>query len=158
MDIEYQIKRIDLVKAYFYNLLHSPRTRLIVFGAALLYFVFHLFLRYRSQSNLAPNDLVVATLLAIAFILVIPAISFITAKTQKRTLSINAEGIETKIGAKEGKIPWNGVDSITATQDRILITGKNANAFTIPVSAFKDSKQRQRFLELANQYHDKANQ
>ncbi len=152
MVIEYQIKRIDLVKAYFYNLRNSPRTRLIVLGMAFLFFVYRLFLRYRIQGNLNLNDFVVATLFAVSIILVITVLSFITAKTQKRVLSINNEGIETKIGRKEGKILWKAVDSIATTQDRILITGKNANAFAIPVSAFKDSEHRQQFIDLAKQY------
>jgi hypothetical protein len=87
----------------------------------------------------------------VSIILAIPVLSFITAKTQKRVLSINEEGIETKIGKKEGKIPWKAVDSIS-TPDRIIITGKNANAFTIPANAFKDSDHRQQFITLAKQY------
>jgi hypothetical protein len=46
--------------------------------------------------------------------LILPAVSFLTAKTKKRTLSINQEGIETKIGSKEGKIPWQAVENIVA--------------------------------------------
>jgi len=65
--------------------------------------------------------------------------------------------IETKIGSKEGKILWKAEDSITAIQDRILITGKNANAFSIPASTFKSAEQRQNFIDLATQYHINAN-
>jgi hypothetical protein len=72
MFIEYQIKRFDLVKAYFYNLQHSQRTRLIIFGAAFLLFVYDLFLRYRSYSHLVLNDFIVAVLFAIGFILAVP--------------------------------------------------------------------------------------
>ncbi len=155
MVIEYRIKRIDLVKAYFYNLQHSPRTRLIVLGCAFLFFAYSLFLSGRSHP-LALSDFIVAVLLAVGFILLIPVISFLTAKTQKRTLSISPEGIETKIGSQEGKIPWKAVDSITAAQDKILITGKNANAFSIPSSAFKSTEQRQQFIDLASRYHANA--
>ncbi len=152
MVIEYQIKRVDLVKAYFFNLKNSSRTRLIVLGLAFLFLAYYLFIRYRIQGNLNLNDFAVAILFALIIIMGIPVISFITAKTQKRVLSINDEGIETRIGKQEGKILWKTVDSIKTTQDRILITGKNANAFTIPVSAFNDSEHRQQFIDLANQY------
>lgn len=157
MFIEYQIKRFDLVKAYFYNLQHSRRTRLIVFGAALLLFVYTLILRYLSYRHLVLNDFINAVLYTIGLILAIPAFSFITAKTNKRILSINPECIETKIGSMEGKILWKAVDSITTTQDRIMITGKNANAFSIPASAFTGAEQRQQFIDLAIQYHANAN-
>ena len=109
MVIEYRIKRMDLVKAYFYNLRHSSRTKLIVLGGALFFFVYNLFIRGRSHP-LAVNDFVIAILFAVGFILLIPVFSFLTAKTQKRTLSISSEGIETKIGSQEGKIPWKAVD------------------------------------------------
>ena len=152
MVIEYQIKRVDLVKAYFFNLKNSSRTRLIVLGLAFLFLAYYLFIRYRIQGNLNLNDFAVAILFALIIIMGIPVISIITAKTQKRVLSINDEGIETRIGKQEGKILWKTVDSIKTTQDRILITGKNANAFTIPVNAFNDSEHRQQFIDLANQY------
>jgi hypothetical protein len=71
-------------------------------------------------------------------------------------LSINPKGIETKIGSKEGKILWKAVDSINKVQDRILIIGKNMNAFSIPASAFKSAEQQQ-FIDLAIQYHSNAN-
>ena len=39
--------------------------------------------------------------------------------------------------------------------DRILITGKNANAFSIPSNAFASDDLRNKFIELATQYHNK---
>jgi hypothetical protein len=152
MEIEYQIKRFDLVKVYFYNLIHSQRTRLIIFGAAILPFAYILFRRFRVFGHLELFDYSVALLFAVVFILALPVFSFLTAKTQKRVLSINPEGLETKIGTKEGKIPWNAVDSISTTQDRIVITGKNANVLTIPTSAFIDNDHRQQFIGLVMQY------
>jgi hypothetical protein len=154
MVIEYQIKRFDLVKSYFYNLLHSRRTQLIVFGVAGLEILFSLFLHYRNYGNLVLSDFIVSFLWGLGIILILPAINFLTAKTKKRTLSINQAGIETKIGTKEGKIPWQAVDNIVATKDRIFIIGKNANTFTIPPNAFASEDLRNKFIELAKQYHD----
>lgn len=116
-------------------------------------FIYTLFIRGRNHP-LTLNDFVIAALFAVAFILLLPVISFITAKTQKRVLSIGPEGIETKIGTQEGKIPWQAVESITATHDKILITGKNANAFSIPTNAFAGAKQQQQFIDLASEYHN----
>jgi hypothetical protein len=52
----------------------------------------------------------------------------------------------------QGKIPWQAVDSVVATKERILITGKNANTFTIPLDAFKSDDLRNQFIELATHY------
>ena len=154
MVVEYQIKRFDLVKSYFYNLRHSRRTQIIVFGAAALYILLFLFLRFRNDYKLVFSDFIAAFLWALCLILLIPAVNFLTAKTKKRILSINQEGIETKIGSKEGKIPWQAVDSVVTTKDRIFIIGKNANTFTIPSNAFASDELRNKFIELATQYHD----
>jgi hypothetical protein len=154
MVIEYQLKRIDIVKAYFYSLRHSRRTQLIIFGIATLIALYSLFLRYLIHGNLSLYDFMIAFLFGLVFILALPAISFLTAKKQKRTLSISQEGIETKIGSQAGIIPWKAVNSVVATKDFVLITGKNANAFTIPSSAFASPDLRIKFIELANQYHD----
>ena len=155
MIIEYQIKRFDLVKSYFYNLRHSRKTQLIVFGVAGFEILYSLFLNYRNHGNLVLNDFIISFLWGLGLILILPAVSFLTAKTKKRTLSINQEGIETKIGSKEGKIPWQAVENIVAMNDRILITGKNANAFSIPSNAFASDDLRNKFIELATQYHNK---
>jgi hypothetical protein len=152
MIIEYQIKRFDLVKSFFYALQHSRRTQLIVFGMAFLFFVYYLLLRYSIHGSLVLNDFIFAILEGIGIILAFPVLSFLTAKTRKRTLIINPAGIETRIGNQAGKIPWENVDSVVATKDRIFITGKNANSFTIPSSAFTSADLRNQFIELASQY------
>ena len=156
MVIEYQIKRFDLVKSYFYNLRHSRRTQLIVFGVAALLVLISLFQSYSYQGKLTLGDLIYALLSGLGLILAIPVLSFLTAKTQRRTLSINQEGIETKIGSQQGKILWKAVDSVVSTQDRVFITGKNANTFTIPASAFSSSELRGQFVDLATQYLDES--
>ena len=153
MVIEYQIKRFDPVKSYFYNLRHSKRTRVIIFGAAAIVILFSLFLRSTNHTPLVLSDFIASFLIGFGLILLIPLVSYLTAKTQVRTLSIGQEGIETKIGRYAGKIPWTAVDSIVATQDRIFITGKAGNTFTIPSGAFANAEMRSQFINLAGQYH-----
>jgi hypothetical protein len=156
MVIEYQIKRFDPVKSYFFNLRHSRRTRIIVFGTAAIVVIVSLLLRNGSHSPLVLPDFIVSFLSGLGLILFIPLYSFLTAKTQVRTLSISQDGIETKIGRYAGKIHWSAVDSIVATQDRIFITGKAGNTFTIPSGAFATGAIRQEFITLATQYHSGA--
>ncbi len=156
MVIEYQIKRIDVVKVYFYNLRHSPRTQLIVFGFAIFILVERLIVRHNSIGRLNVSDYLTAFLWGFAVVLFVPAANFVLAKTQKRTLSIDPHGIKTRIGAKVGTIPWTAVDKITDANERIIITGKNANTFTIPMSAFVSKEQRTEFLNLVTQYHKES--
>lgn len=149
MLIEYRIKRFDLVKFFFYNLRHSRKMQQFVFGASTIIAVYTLFTRYRFNSHLTLSDFFISLVIVLVFIIVIPAISFVTAKTQKRKLFITPEGIETQIGFQSGKIAWDNVDSIVATHDSIFITSKNANGFTIPSRAFKSGELRDKFIELA---------
>jgi hypothetical protein len=156
MVIEYQIKRIDPVKSYFFNLRHSKKTQIFVFGSAALIIFLTLSSLYNAHRSLVPSDFLAAFLFGLGFIVLIPTLNFLTAKTQMRTFSISPQGIETKIGRHAGKIPWYAVDSIIATQDRILITGMSANTFTIPSRAFASDEVRNQFIELATQYHQDA--
>jgi hypothetical protein len=156
MVIEYQITRFDPVKSYFFNLRHSKKTQIFVFGAAAIIIFLTLSFRYNAHNSLVPIDFMAAFLSGLGFILVIPALNFLTAKTQTRTFSISPQGIETKIGRHSGKISWYAVDSIAVTKDRIFITGMSANTFTIPSSAFASDEERNQFIELATQYHQDA--
>ena len=153
MVIEYQIKRIDVLKAYFYNLRHSSRTQFIVFGFAIFIALQILFIRRFLSDRLNISDYIVALICAIGAILLLPVISFFTTKTKKRIVSIHQQGIETHIGSKTGEIPWESVASVIEANGRIVITGKNANAFTIPVNAFSNTEQKTEFLNLAKNYH-----
>ncbi len=156
MEVTYRIKRFDLVTAYFYNLRHSARTRLIVLGASALVFVLLLISRFSEHGRLLPSDVLYAFMWALVAILLIPALSYITAKTEQRILSIGEAGIETRIGNQTGSIPWKAVDSIAVAGDRIVITGKTANVFTIPARAFESDQDLQHFADLANQYRQTA--
>ncbi len=156
MIIEYQVKRTDLARAYFHSLRHSSRTQLVIFGGAALLIGYNLFVQFRYKGSLALGDFIFAFAVALLLILLFTALLMITAKTQKRILSITPEDIETKIGSKEGKIPWEAVASVTASNDLVVITGKNANAFTIPPQAFTGKEQRDDFIRLAKQYLEAA--
>lgn len=158
MLIEYRINRFDLVRGFFFNLRHSPRTQQFVFGASAIGGLYTLFIRHRINGHLTPSDFIIALVVALVIILSIPVFSFVTAKTQKRKLSITTEGIDTQIGSQSGRIAWKSVDSIIVTHDRIFITGKTANAFIIPSRAFISDAQRDKFIELAIEYHNKAKQ
>ena len=153
MTIEYQIKRMDIVRAYFYNLRHSRRTQTIVFGMGALLVGYELFLAYDFRGQLTPVDYVVALFAGLSIIFIfLPVFNFIFAKTPKRILTANPEGIETTIGNKSGKIAWRSVAQIISEPQRIIIIGKNANAFIIPARAFNNAEQQKEFDALVKQY------
>jgi hypothetical protein len=156
MHIEYQIKRLDLIKSFFYTLQHSRRTQLFVFGAAILIGAYILFRRYSVQHLLKITDFMIASGFMLGYILLIPVFSFITVKTQIRKLTITPAGIETQIGSQSGKIAWKSIDAVVASRDSIFITGKNANIFTIPSGAFATHESRNEFIELATRYHQES--
>jgi hypothetical protein len=156
MIIHYQVRRFDLVKVYFYNVIHSPRTRMVVLGVAAAIFALVAFLGYRSDGKLTPAEVFSACSCGIGYLLLTPALMFLTAKTQPRTLQIDSEGIQTTIGKKQGRIPWKAVESITSSGDQVFITGKNANAFAIPPTAFNNEEGQQTFVRLATQYKQDA--
>lgn len=154
MNIEYQISRYDLVKVYFYNLFHSGRTQLIVFGFSALTIVMTLAFRISGKYKITGFDILVAVINGLAICLIVmPLVFFITAKTQKRSLRITSEGIDTTIGLQAGTVQWSQVLTIIETNDFLIITGKSGNAFSIPHSAFANPETQKRFASLAKDYH-----
>ena len=81
MVIEYQIKRTDPVRAFFYNLQHSKRTRFIILGGGSLFFAYSLYFRYRIDGGLVLYDFGLAFLFAIGLVLAVPLLFYLTAKT-----------------------------------------------------------------------------
>lgn len=156
--IEYQIARIDVVKLFFHNLRYSKRTQIFFLVVVVILILQFLSLRYRDYGTLTSTDFVVALSIGLGVLLIIPALMYLSAKTQKRALLIAPSGIETTIGSQHGEISWRAIDNISVTPSMIYITGKNMNAFTIPSSAFKNLQQRQKFIQLATEYFADAKQ
>lgn len=57
-------------------------------------------------------------------------------KLQQRVLRIGPEGLQTTIGTKSGAWSWREIARIEREADHVIITGRNLNAFIVPVSAF----------------------
>lgn len=153
MVIEYKVSRKDMAQAYFYNLQHSARMQRLIILAALLIAGFVLFNRYLIHKGaLNSGDIFTAILYAVILLVAHPILVIVFAKTQKRVLSVNQDGIETQIGSQAGKVRWAAVDSIVTTNELVIITGKNANVFSIPRRAFSDEQQRDEFIQLAQRF------
>ena len=74
-------------------------------------------------------------------------------KPEIRTLSVDQQGISTKVGTWHAVIPWREVRRIASGTDEIYIEGKNGNALIVPNRAFSAPEQRTAFLERVTQWH-----
>jgi len=98
-------------------------------------------------------DSALITAFCVALFSLWPQIRF---KPTVRTLTIDADGITTVIGAISGTRRWAEIRSIEQSEGAIVITGVNKNAFVVPERAFPDKNERQQFFELARNWHGTA--
>lgn len=158
MEIEYRIARLDIAKAYFFNLRHSLPVRLRTFGVAAFLAALFLFFRYRAtHGQIGGADILAALGWGVLYIFLLPALGMLFAREGKRTMSINPDGVEIRMGSMSVKIAWTATESIAETGDLVLITGKNGNVFTVPYGAFASQEQRTEFTKLAGRLHSEAN-
>lgn len=88
---------------------------------------------------------IVIAVAVIAFLILFPQIMF---KPEVRTLSFDQNGLRTKIGKKSGSVSWHEIESITESEDTIVISGKNLNAFLVPQRAFQSDQERASVLSV----------
>lgn len=93
----------------------------------------------------------VAQLAVTALFASVPQVMF---KASERVLAVSPQGWSTQIGKQSGSRTWAEVTSIGDEDGRVLIAGTNGNALIIPVRAFADSQQREKFLKDIRQWKD----
>lgn len=123
-----------------------------IFGAACFLALLNIYSQYRKYGEVSFLNIINAVGLGIVFILAIPVLNMVFAKMQTRKFILSADGIDTSIGSQQGRVPWKAVESIKTVGELIIITRTNANIFTIPKRAFGDDAQRERFIQLANEF------
>lgn len=152
MVIEYQNRRSHVLIAILFSLRHTRRTQFILLGISATPGVAYLLSRYLHRGFLVLKDFIIAGVFALGLFLALIVVSIFTNKIGKRTLSIDQDGIKTKIGSRVGMFPWKMISRIVNQNNRVLILGKKGNVFLIPSSAFTDADTRTRFVRLADQY------
>jgi hypothetical protein len=152
MVIEYQNRRSNVLLALLFSLCHSRRTQFIFLGISATPGVAYLLRRYLYRGSWLLNDFIIAGVFGLGLFLALIVVSIFTTKIGKRTLSIDQDGIKTKIGSQEGVLPWKMISSIMNQNNRVLILGRKGNVFLIPSSAFTDADERTRFVKLTDQY------
>jgi len=146
MTIEYALTRSEIVTGYFRSLLASPRFLATILAYALLLSGIVLTSTGAFSRSFSLTDAANAALVALGFVLLLPALLFIRAKTSLRTLTISPEGISTRIGLRNGQLLWKKVKVIKETASFILVSGTGGNAFFIPERAFSEPEDKSKFV------------
>lgn len=152
MTIQYALTRTEACQGYFRSLRNSRR----YLGTILLYAVglSGLVLVERGVTTRAFtfNDVAIGLLAGVAFMLFLPIMLFIRAKTSKRWLTLSPDGISTQIGTIRGGVSWKQIKVISETDRYVLISRASGNAFFVPSRAFSNSEQRAEFVTRAKRW------
>ena len=90
---------------------------------------------------------------AIGFFFLFPQLAF---KPQTRTLTIDADGLRTKIGKKVGERAWREIAKIEESGGNIVMRVRaSGNAFIVPPRAFAGEDERNAFLRAAQEWMSK---
>ena len=153
--IEYSTSRAEIWRWYWHawaRPLGLWRYHILIAGSV---FVLIYLLGPHSQSalRLATTGGFVALVLVLVLFPLWPQLKF---KPEIRTLSVDQQGVSTKVGTWHAVIPWREVGRIVPGADETYIEGKNGNAFIVPNRAFIAPQQRVEFLECAGQWRLQA--
>ena len=145
--IEYALTRTEVARSYFQAIGHSPEYLRRVVLLAAICAVAQMCIRILGSRRLGGPEILSAVIVFVVILAVLPIWLFLRAKTDKRTLTISADGISTSIGEKSAQIPWKSVKIVKDSGTFILIARTNGNAFFIPDRAFISPNDRARFME-----------
>jgi hypothetical protein len=158
MTIEYALTRTEILQGYFRSLWSSPRYLVTILLYALVMSAIALTSVGAFSRPLRLTDAVIALLAAVGFLLFMPVMLFIRAKTSKRSLTVLPEGITTEIGSCKAQIPWKKVKIISATDRYVLVSRASGNAFFIPSRAFSTSGQQAEFVSKTKDWAHAASE
>jgi Mn2+/Fe2+ NRAMP family transporter len=152
MTIEYALARAEVVRSFYESVKASPKYRMTI---AIYALVIGVVVVIASGVLSHPTGTVVATKFlygVVGYILFLPIVLFVRAKTSTRSLTISEAVISTKIGSLTGEVPWEVVRVIEAGDSFVLIGRTNGNAFFIPDRAFHSPEEKTRFLSSAKKW------
>lgn len=145
--VDYALTRSEVARSYLQAIRQSPEyLRRVVMLAAICGLVQMCF-RVLSSRHLGGPEILSAVIVFAVILAVLPILLFLTAKTDRRTLTISPDGISTSIGTRSADIPWKSVKVVKDSGTFILIAGTNGNAFFIPDRAFVSPDDHTRFME-----------
>ena len=154
MIIQYRSSRSDIWRAYWF----PPECRLLRVGMTLLSAVLGLeaFWIARDESIFIVPRIVGGVLLFCLAVFGSPIYPLLRFKPAERTLEIGPDGISTTIGRRCGKVAWSHVARIVADSSHVYVLAKGGNSFVVPMQAFSNDAERDRFIGLATRWLDEA--
>ncbi len=142
-DLEYSSRRRVIMKLYWRSwrqgLWKVHLGAFLAAGGAL----FVLLLRVGRSVATAGAAAFLGGLLSIAWLPLYPLLKF---KPQRRTLTVDDEGLRTTIGDRSGAVPWSDFASVAEDDGNVVLTRKSGNAFVVPPRAFESAAMRADFL------------
>ena len=147
MTIEYALTRTEVVTGFYRSLWSSPRYLAFLVICVLALFI----LGPQAGEGFSHPFTLRAAISAVlgtlcTFLLLVPLILFIRAKTATRSLTISPEGILTEIGSLNGQVAWCKIKTVQEKQSFVLLANTNGNAFFIPNRAFATPEQKIEFV------------
>lgn len=142
-ELEYSSRRSEVMKLYWRSWrrgLWKIQARIFAGVAAGLLLVLRL-------SGVSTGYAIAAALLggliSIAWLPLFPLWKF---KPQRRTLTVDAEGLKSTIGDQSGERRWSDFAGVAEVDGAIMLVGTNGNAFIVPPRAFPSDAMRLDFL------------
>ena len=129
MELRYSTTRSLIARWYWRSLWHNRRHQAIWLVCVLM--AFALGAGQRPDHPLLTG--LIGSAVMIALLALGPLVLF---KPQERVLRLGPDGIQTTIGTKSGEISWREVARVERDGDEVIVTGRNLNAFIVPVTAF----------------------
>ena len=152
-DLEYSSRRREVMKFYWRSWrqgLWRIQARVLLAVAAALLIVLQL-------AGLSTATAIAVALLgglvSIAWLPLFPLWKF---KPQRRTLTVDDDGLRTAIGTQSGEVQWSDFATVTEDGGNIVLTRKNGNAFVVPPRAFESAAMRGEFLAFVRRSVERA--
>ncbi|MGE5321511.1 MAG: YcxB family protein [Actinomycetota bacterium] len=153
--INYALTRREVAGCYLLAIRESPEYLRSVVTMAAVIGLAQMGLRVLFSRRLGGPEILSAIIVFAVILALLPIGLFLTAKTDRRTLTISPAGISTSIGKRSAQIPWTSVKIVKNASRFVLIARTNGNAFFIPDRVFAGSDDRARFLEHVGLWRSK---
>lgn len=150
--IKYTLTRMEIVRYFLRSLPESPRMLLIVVGSSLVAGAASLAASGQTLRTHPEGAILNACGLALGVFCFFVLLVFVQAKTRERTLSVSEKGIATWIGSARAAIPWTKISMVKSVGRHVLMVRSTGNSFLIPVRAFENTQQYERFLSVTREW------
>ncbi len=152
MTIEYAANPAAVSALFSHYWIYSRRLRVRMVLNAPLLILFPVIISISLAGSVDAQSIALALVTAFSVLFLIAFVARVRTKEDKRTLSIDPSGIHTRIGAKNGDVPWSMILDVFAREENLLIVGRNLDCFCIPRNAFGSASEAEEFTRSCQAY------